>query len=827
MRSEPRSDRADAHRGRVRRARGGSLSSLWQAVRWAGRGLRRDPVYALSAGSILGVAVGAVAVVAAVSACVLLSPLPYPEAQRLVRVGQVFQALDGVATLSAVDALAIEEQQTSFESFGVVAGSTAALAGDGEPERIRVGRATAGFFATLRVPAEVGRLVGPEDEEAGAPPVVVLSHELAERRFGTAAAAVGRSVQIDGASHEVIGVLRSGRDELGPGVRAQAWPALRLGTPTRRGPFGLRGVGRLRRGVSVTEANRELATIGERIFPLWASSFRDRTARLTAVSLRESIVGDAARSLVLLGAAVLLVLLVAVVNVATLASVRFSVRRPEMAVRAALGAGRLPLLGLPLLEGLWLGAGSGLVGFAVAGIGLTGAGRLAPALPRIREVALDGRVAGVAALTALIAALLANLPAVVSASRASAALVGRGDRGRTGADRRATTLRGGLIAAQFALALPLLFGVGLLTRSFHRLHQVDPGFEPRGAVGLALTLPEIGYPGAPEVQRFWRRLEEAAGEVVGVSAAGVGTELPPSEAWNVNNFDLIDRPVPPGGAEHVAPWLYVTPGYLEVLGARLLDGRMFEEKDSAESPPVALVSRSWAERYYPGESALGREMIEGGCTSCPPTTVVGVVEDVKYLGLAGPSDAVYAPLTQSASRNGHLVVRTRAPAAITLAALRQVVAGLDPELPVVEESLAGRLRAELTEPRRAIALLGSFALAALLLAAFGLFGSMSYVVRQRRREIGLRIALGARRSEIEGMIVGRGLGWAGAGSALGLILALAEVHWLGALLFEVSASDPLTVVAATLLLLSVAAAASWLPGRRAARLDPMKTIAAD
>ena len=815
------------------------LQDLGADLRYSLRSLRRDPIYTVTAVLVLGLGLGAGTTVFSVADSVLFSQLPYREADRLVRVGQLFQPNTSIWQLSTVDAQAILEQQRSYTAFGLVNWSAVELSG-ARPERIAVGRVTSGFLQALEVSPVAGRLIAPSDEALDQPPVVVVSHMLAERRFGGPAQAIGRSLSLDGVSHTVIGVLARGIDELGGG-RAAAWPVLQLQPPERRGPFWLRGIGRLREGVSLEAATRDMARIGERIFPLWSSSFRDRTARLTPVALRTTIVGGATKSVGLFGAAVALVLLVAIVNVATLSLVRASAREPELAVRAALGAGRLRLARLPLTEGIAIGLMAGVVGVGIAAAGLRLLAELAPTLPRLREVALDVRTAEFALLAALACGLLVSVSPVLAVLRGATggSRHGVGDHRRTGADRRTTALRSGLVVAEFALALPLLLGASLLFRSFLRLQQVDPGFDPAGAVSVSLALPAARYPGFPALQGFWRELERRALETPGVSAAGVATELPPAQPGNVNNFDLIDRPVQGGGAEHLSPWSLVTPGYFDALGIPLLDGRMFTAADSAAAadsgaaagsgaaPPVVLVSRWWAERYYPGETAVGRRMVEGGCTRCPPTTVIGVVGDVKYLGLDGSGDVIYSPLAQAPPRNAYLLVRSRALPATTLQALREVVAGLDAELPVVEQTMTGRLEAALTGPGRATGVLASFAVVAVILAALGIFGLMSYTVRRRQREIGVRIALGAEPAAIARMIVGRGMRYAAIGTAIGLGLTLLEARWLQAYLFGVGATDPLTIAGVASGLLLVAGGACWLPGRRAARINPVEAIAAE
>lgn len=383
---------------------------------------------------------------------------------------------------------------------------------------------------------------------------------------------------------------------------------------------------------------------------------------------------------------------------------------------------------------------------------------------------------------------------------------------------------------EFALALPLLLGASLLFRSFLELQRVDPGFDPAGVVAVSVSLPQARYPDdpeRPERQRFWRQLELRSAGTAGLAAAGIATELPPEGSGSINNFNLIDRPVAPGVAEHLVPWSVATPGFFDALGIPLLEGRMFTEADSNDAPPVVLVSRSWAERYYPGESAVGRQMVEGGCTTCPPTTVIGVVGDVKYAGLAESADAVYSPLAQTESRSASLVARTRDVPAATLQALRDVVAGLDPELPVEEETMADRLERALEGPGRSTAVAAMFAVAAVILAALAIFGLMSYTVRQRQREIGVRIALGAHPSAIARMIVGRGMRYAALGTALGLALTSVEARFLGSFLFGVSATDPLTTAAVAAGLLLVAALACCLPAIGASRIHPVKAIAAE
>ena len=800
---------------------GGRLEEVAADLRFALRALRRNPGFAAAVVAVLGLGIGASASVYRVADALLLSDLPYPDAARLVQIVEQ-NSPTNVWALSTADYRAIGDQQRSFDAFGVVQRGDAALSGAGAPERIKVGRATAGFFAALGVRPEVGRLLAARDETPGAPAVVVVSHRFADRAFGGGSAAIGRAVSIDGVSHAVIGVLPPGVDELA-GVPAAAWPALQPRPPTRRGPFWLRGVARLRAGLTREDARRDLAAISRRMLPLYGD-WHDSTAQLTPVPLREAIVGKADQPVTLVALAVTLVLLAAVANVATLLLVRATARRQELWVRAALGASRRRLARLVATEGALLAALSALVGLGVAAAALRGVGAVAPNLPLLAEVAFDTRLVALIAIATLVSGALVTIPPVLAVVGGGVAGAAPAQSVRSGTSRPTNLMRGALVAAEFALALPLLLGAGLLLNSFLRLERVNPGFDPAGLLGVGVALPAARYPDYAGAQAFFRRLEQQAARVPGVEAVGLTDALPPDNGGGTNNFNLVDRPVPAGVAEPVAPWMAATASYFRTLGVPLLDGRLFTDGDSGSAPPVVVVSRSWAEHYYPRESAVGKQLVSGGCYACPRTTIVGVVGDVKYAGMAGSGEAVYDPLTQSNGRAVDLVVRTAARPGTIFRTLRESVGALDPELPVTETTLRGRLEASLAEPKRWTGVLGGFAAAAALLAALGIFGLMSYVVRQRRREIGVRLALGAAPASLTRLVVRRGMAYVAAGTAIGLGLSLLEGRWLRSLLFGVGAMDPATVVAAAAVLVALALVACWVPGLRAARVSPVEVL---
>ena len=810
----------------VREARGiGALTDAWDDARYALRALRINPGFTAAVVLVLGLGIGAATAVFSVVDTVLVSDLPYPHAGALLRVVEQSPA-QRLWQLSAVDALAIRNQQKSFAAFGYVRRGAASMSGAGSPQRVQVAWATAGFFDALQVRPAAGRLLEPADEAAGAAPVVVVAHALAAQRFGGAAAAIGKPVTIDGITHTVVGVMPAGRTDLA-GQRAELWPALQLQAPTRRGPFFLRAIARLKPGVSAEAANREIAALSVKIFPIWASSFQDDGMRYQAIPLREAIVGQADTPMGLFGAGVFLVLLVAIANVATLVLVRTSGREQELSVRAALGASRGRVARLVITECLVLAGLGGVFALSLAWAGIGLVSRIAPELPRLQEIRLGAGGVLFAAAATIASGLLISLSPTWGALHGHHDDSLRADDRRAGISRRTNGIRGALVALEFALALPLLAGAGLLLNSFMRLTRVNPGFNPRGAVSVDIALPRARY-GTPEDETaFWRRLESRVREVPGVSAEGLASTMPPDNGGDVNNIDLLDQPTPPGKSQPVVPWATVSNGYFAAMGIPLLEGRMFNAGDSAGAPPVAIASRAWAEHFYPHASAIGKQFYSGGCSTCPPVTIVGIAGDVKYLGLTRPGEAMYSPIAQDNPGFMTLVVRSPAGAAQTFRDVHAAVAAVDPELAVSDQTLAERLEDSLAGPERWTSIVGAFGSAALILASVGIFGLMSFVVRQRRREFGVRLALGAEPRELVRMIVARGMRYALAGAVAGLGLSFVAARWLGSLLFGVGPGDPLTLALVAALLLAVALLACWIPGARAARIKPVEALAGD
>jgi putative ABC transport system permease protein len=807
----------------VREARGiQPLADLAADLRHASRTLRASPVFVLTVLVVLGGTLGAAAAVFAVADAVLLSDARYGVSDRLVRIYQS-NSPSNRWSLSAVDARALIEQQRSFDALGFARAVDVALSGAGTTEHAVAVRATAGYFAAAGARPEFGRPIATIDEPESAPNVALVSHAFAAERLG-GGAALGRDIVLDGLHHTVVGVLPAGVNELA-GMRGRIWLPLKIQTPRRRGPFGFRGIGRLRPGVSLDAAARDLAGISARIFPLWASSFRDRSAVLTPLPLRESILGEAPRRIGLFAGAVGVVWLIALANVATLMLVRASSREQELSIRMALGASRGRIVRLLVTDSVVLTVAAGLAGLAASGLGVRIARVLAPELPHIADAAPNAKTYLFVGALALGSGLLVSVPALIASLRRSAGTL-RIDSRRTGRDLRTSRMRAVLVAAEFALALPLLASACWFLQSMWRLQAVDPGFPIAGGVTLTVQLAGPRY-ATPEARAaFWQRLEDRARLIPGITAVGFGTSMPPDVSGSVNNFDLVDRPAR-GGAEPTAPWNFIGPGFMEALGVRLLEGRGFTPAEYRLGTPAALVSASWARRYFPGTSALGRKMIGGGCTTCPLTEVVGIVSDVKYQGLDGDADAVYQTADPASNSSFRLAARASVPEEDAIRSLTEAARSIDGEALIESSTFRALLGDALNEPRHWTALVGGFAAAAVTLAIVGVFGLMSYVVRQQRRDIGVRLALGASPSAMTRMVVARGVQFAVTGCLAGVGLALMAGRWLSASSFAVQSTSPLVVFVLAGTLAVLAAIASWWPGRQAARIPTLEAMAVE
>ena len=783
------------------------------------RSLLRAPVMALVIVATVGLGIGATTTVFGAVDAALLRPLPYADPEGLVRI--YTDAPPNRFPFSVADYLALTAQQTRFQAIAGY-GSRAMTFTDGAiAERVRGRDVTTGYFDLLGVRPALGRGFTDEDGRPGAARAVVVSDSFWQRRLGARPDAVGKPILLDGAPYTLAGVLPP---TLGPLEQNQDFfAAARWQPPTRKGPFFITVLGRLPRNADRAAARAELQAINRRLFPIWRASYQDDRAGWNLIDLKTFIVGDVGTTAGLALAAVALVWLIACANASNLLVARVASRRQELAVRVALGASRATIARHVLVESAVLASAATAAGFALSWIGVRALHDLGGAyFPRTAEIALGPRsIALLALLTASSVALFGLVSAVQgSGDRIEESLrsEGRTSTGSAGVRR----LRRLLVGAQFAVATPLLVVAGLLIVSLARLGRVDLGFDTSRIVTGQILLPGAQYSDAGRVAAFWDDLQRRSAALPGVADAAFADGRPPNDVNNFNNFDLEDQPTPPGQSQPVTPWISVTPGYFRVLGLRLLEGRLLDDRDAqAQNLLSVVVDRVWARRFFPNGSAVGRRLRSGGCTTCPWTTVVGVVSDVKYAGLDKPDEGtVYTPMSPQRPVR-YLVVRANVDSASIVAALRQTVRGMDRDLPLANVATIDDLVARaLDRPRSLSWLIGSLAVVALSLSVIGIYGVMAYYVQHHRKEIGIRIALGGSRGAVLRLVVGQGMVVVGSGVAVGIAAAFGATRLMASLLFGVGSTDPATFAAVSGALLVAALLACALPALRAAMLEP-------
>lgn len=810
---------AEAHRD-VRGTRW--LHELAADVRYALRALGRAPGFTAVAVLVLALGIGASTALFSAVQAVVMARLPYPRDGRLVRI-YLQNSPTNMFGISVADLEGIVAQQRSFSAIGAMRPGTAPVAVNGDAGRLPIGWATDGFFRALGIAPMAGRAIVAADTRPGAPGVSLVTRAFAVARFGAPAAALGRSIRIDGGAYTIVGVLPAGVESLA-GFAASVWPALRLEAPSRRGPFFLHVVARLDDAATMASAARDLRAVAGHVFAQWQASFQDRDAHYTIIPLRRALLGDAPRTLGLLAAAVALVLLIAVANVASLTLVRTTARRREIALRAVLGASVLRIARLLIVESTVVALAGAVAGLVVARAGLGLLQVVARDVPRLGDARLDAGTLLFAAGVALVAGVIVGAYPVARVARMRSVGLHDGERTTGGQGARAA-----FVVAEFALALPLLAAAGLLLNSVLRLARIDPGYDASRVLTLGVSLPSRAYATDSARSVFWRRALAQVRQVPGVVDVALNTALPPNDqSIDYSNFDLVDHPVPAGTAQPVALWMTASGDFFRLMHVPVLEGRVFGPADTLDATPVVVVSRSWARHYFPDGTAVGRKLVAGGCTTCPLTTVIGVVGDVRYAGLDASAEAVYDPVTLGWPTTVNLFVRTTGEPEAVAPSVRDAVRSIEPGVALDDVGRSqDRMQAAMAAPRHLTMLLMGFAVSAVLLSAVGVFGLLSYVVRTHRREIGVRVALGAQRSSLIALIVGRGLRHAALGVAIGLVVSLLATRWMASLLYGVSPTDPITLGAVTLVLLAVGVAASWLPARRAAAIDPMRAMRVD
>jgi predicted permease len=811
------------------------MHGLGQDLRYAARSLRRSPTFSTTALLVLGLGIGANTAVFTLVSRVLLEPLPFREPERLVWIWST-RTDRARAFFSIPNLLDVVEESRSLESVAAFTAWAASLTGHGEPERLAGVRITGNAFPLLGVGTVVGRALASDDDQPGRPRVAVLTNGCWQRLFGADASVVGRSLILSGDAYTVVGVLAP-EFRLPGEAEVELLVPLSPTTDARRAERGtnfLRVFARLAPGASPALAAAELASITARL----RERYPDENAKHTpprVVDLREEMVGAWRRPLLLLLGAVGLVLLVASTNLAHLFLGRATSRRREMAIRLAQGATRSRLFRLLLAEGALLGALGGGLG-VLLGLQLAGVlAAFAPAdLPRLSERGLDGRLLAFASGLTLLSVLVFALAPARQASRvAPDRALREGDRGGEGGRR----LRDLLVVSEVALSLVLLIGAGLLVESARRLLATSPGFDPGRLLIVRLSLPAARYARPEAVTRFCREVEGRVAALPGVRSVGMASVLPLSGLNVRTDFEIVGRPARTVAEVPAAQNRWVGPAYFQALGIPVRAGRVFDPHDEAGGAPVVVVDEALARRYFPEGDAVGSRLrLEDPRRGHYDAEVVGVVGDVKHVGLDDePTPTLYAPMAQVPETavsfligRLHLVVRTKSEPLARAAAVRRSVQAVDADVPASSVRSMDQWLAASVAPRRFQGLLLSlFSLAALLLAAVGLYGLVAYAVACRTREIGLRMALGARGPDVVGLLVRQGGRRIGLGLAAGLLLSLGLTRLLAGVLFGIRPHDPATFALMTSLLAGVGLLASALPARRAAGIDPAVALRSD
>jgi putative ABC transport system permease protein len=808
----------------------GTLERLAQDVRFAAREVQKRPAFAAAVIVTFGLGVGATTTMFSVVHGILLRPLAYPGAERLVQIGSTFGSVQ-VAAVSAPDALDLAARTKTMAAVAMARAQPVDLTGAGDPERLIAASVSASFFDVLGVHPELGRGLSTDHDRPGSETVVILSRRLWQRRFGGDRAVLGHSLVLNGAPHTVIGVMPAGF--AGPAAidlqDADLWlPLGRLGDLLRnRDDASVSTIAKLSEGADLVAARAELDNLARAI--ALAQPGRDGR-RLWANPLHAQTVGDSGRLLWLLFGAVTLVLLIACANVANLFLVRATERTREMAIRVALGAGRARIARQLLTESALFALSGGALGVALAYAGVALFRAAGPAdLPRVADVAIDARVLAFAFGVSAVAGIACGLVPALDLLRPAPGDRLRHQTAQTTATRPRLRLRYGLVVLQTAVALVLLAGAGLMAHSLVRLSFVDPGFQSGNVVWIDLTLPERNYAGAAPKLAFFDSILTHVRAMPGVEQAG-GIQGRPLESGNaVATMAPESRPPADAGNAPRFPYHGTTPGYFDTLGIPRLDGRDFGPDDVATAPRVAIVSRAFAERFWPGERVVGQRFWMGRVApDAPLTTVVGVVEDVRQYGLAAsPQPIVYRPVAQVPRGRLGLVVRHdgRAAAGVVLRDLRQVIRRLDRALPLDRAgTMDEQVRASLGEPRFRALALSIFSVTATALALVGLYGTLAWIVRARRRELGIRAALGASAGDLCRLVVGRGMVLTAIGIVLGLAGALAASRLLAQMVFGITPTDAATFASVAAGMALVSLAASWLPARRAAGIDPVRVL---
>lgn len=829
------------HRGSTLPRLGSTLmSSTMQDMRYAIRGLSRSPGFAAVAVVTLALGIGASTSIFSVVNGVLLRPLPFPESDRLAALYDVQE--DGQRdNHSGANFVDMRDRSRSFVALAGHRGMRYSVVGGGTPEMIRGSNVTSDFFEVLGTQALLGRVLSPDADVPGTERAVVLSYAIWQSHFAGDVEVLGQTLKMNDEQHTVVGVMPPG---FAYPESSRFWTSSRYEVPESPvsvgdDPASVRNlswfsvVGRLGQDVSFEQAQAEMSMISAQLTEEYPESNTGAGDDILVVRLQDDMVGDVRASLFVLLGAVGLLLLIACANVANLLLVRASGREREMAVRVALGAGRVRILRQLVTEGVVLAFAGGTIGFVLALWGTRALLGLAPdGIPRVSEVGVDLTVMAFTLAAAVGTGVLFGLAPALQAFGSGVGRAAAVGGTRQTAGRARSRLRGTLIVGEVAVSLLLLVGAGLMIRTLANLTRVDPGFSVDNVLSARVWIPASRYQEDEQVIAFYSETLERVRAIPGVQSAGAILSLPINAGINGTfGFAIENRPVAPDEDGPLAEFQIASAGYFETMGIPLIKGRLLTQADDSEAPNVAVVNEALAQHYWSGEDAIGKRVC-----FCDPEegdadwiTVVGVVGNTRQFGLDEPAKPeIYQPYLQGSLPYMTLVVKSGLdPAAIT-STVRRAVMEVDPEQPLSGVATLEQVLFESLGSRRFnMTLLGVFALAALVLAAVGLYGVLSFSVAQRSNEIGIRMALGARAGRVVGNVMRQGLGLAAVGLAIGTAGALALTRLMTSMIHGVSATDPVALIGGGLLLVSVAGLASCIPALRASRVDPIKALRTD
>lgn len=795
------------------------FSNVIRDVRFGLRQLWKAPGFSVVAILTLGLGIGSSSAIFSVVNGVLLRPLPYPEPDALVRVHELVPQY-GRFSVAPANFLDWRTQNKSFERIAAYSGTSGTLIWDDGPERVQGASVSWDLMELLKVRPALGPGFEEKHDRPGGNDVLILSHGLWLRRFGGDPAVIGTSINFSGTPATIVGVMPEGF--YFPSRTAEFWRPIAINpSDPPRGAHFLGVVARLKEGVTTDQAGAEMKGIAEQLTKQYPNNSANESAEI--VSLLEQVVGTIRPALMTLLAAVGVVVLIVCANIANLLLVRASMREKEVAIRTALGAGRSRLAMQMLAESLVLSLTGGALGLLLAYLAIPAIQTLsAGSIPRVADVSIDGSVLGFTLVASLLTGVIFGLVPAWQASRAGAGSALK-EGGRSSVGSGGKWMRSALLVAEVALSLVLLVGAALLLRSFSKLTNVDPGFNPQGVLAFQVSLPAASYADDGKVLQYYDRLLERLAATPSVTSAAAVQSLPIRGSY-VLSVVIHGQPTPAPGEEPSANYRAITPDYFATMGIPVLRGRAFTRQDATTGARVTIVDEAFARRHYPGEEAIGRRIDIGNGTD--NAEIIGIVGNVNYSGLdALPTPTMYMSTAQDSFNTLWVMARTEGDPNALSGTVRQIVRDLDGRLPAYSMTpLAEVVSESVAQQRFSMLLILLFGGVALFLSAVGLYGVVAYTVSLRTREIGLRMAVGASPSDVLRMIVGGGMKLALLGVALGVGGALALSQLVKAMLFEVEPSDPASYAATAALLLVVAALACYIPARRAMRVDPMVTL---